>query len=184
MIAAACGDLLSPTATVAFEELVVLAQRPGAPTPPDVTFWVRNGGETVQALRHPDPFGTVFAEVSFPVGSLASLNGEPISSVDSVRVTISATTGIYEISLSPSGLAFAPGALPTAVFSYSLYGDLSVADGMATFDNRQAYAGALAVWEEVTVGQWRIARGSTAPRIDEIEARVVAPGTFLVAAVR
>ncbi len=99
-------------------------------------------------------------------------------------MTVDPRGGSYGFTLSPPGLEFTPSSAPTVDFSYGLYGDLAVADGVQSFADRSAYAAALEVWEEVTIDGWRIARDSSPSGVDAVESAVAASGTFVVAARR
>lgn len=184
-IGAACGDVLNPVGTtVTRAELLALPLQSAAPPLQTVTFPVRNDMVTVRSLRHADAFGTLFIELRFPQGSLASLNGQPLTTTDTVQITIQPLAGQYGFTLSPSGLAFTLSGTPTVEFSYALYGDFTVADDEPAFADRATYAAALEVWEEVNIDQWRVARGSSVSGVDAIAAALDAPGRFLLAARR
>ncbi|MEE8250217.1 MAG: hypothetical protein V3R24_00620 [Gemmatimonadales bacterium] len=71
-------------------ELLVLPLQTTAPATPQVSFQVLNSSSVVRTLRHADPLGTLFAEFSFPAGSLASLGGQSIGPGDSLLITVSA----------------------------------------------------------------------------------------------
>ncbi|MDH5195945.1 MAG: hypothetical protein OEY20_01695 [Gemmatimonadota bacterium] len=160
--------------------LVVLALDAAAPAPVSATFFVPNGRSTVRTLRHPDQFNTLYLELRFPVGALASLNGQPLTADDSVEVTVQPLAGGYGFTLSPSGLTFSANP-PTALFSFGRYAD--PAAGLAVFPDREAYLAALDLWREVGVDQWATAPGSGPVGVDEVRATVGAPGRFRLAAV-
>ena len=165
----ACGDAATPGGnTVPTADLVVLRQSANADPPGQISFLVPNRIVTERTLRHPDAFNTAYLTIRFPSGSLSVLNGVPLTLADTVRITLEPRTGEYGFTLSPSGLEFTLSNTPTVEFSYGLYGDLSVANGIAAFPTRAAYGEALEIWEEVTIGQWRVARGSSSVGIDAV----------------
>lgn len=175
-------DVTVPNDTpVTTRDLVVLGLDPGAPAPTGASFWVTNAGATVRTLRHPDVNSTLYLRLDFAAGGLASLDGQPLGPDDSALVTVTPLSGGYGFTLAPAGLAFAPGALPTALFSFGRYGDATVADGL--FASPEAYVGALEVWRETGSDRWSVARGSTGAGIDEIRATVEGPGRYWLAAV-
>jgi hypothetical protein len=181
----ACQDIGVPTdTTVPTSDLVVLPLAASAPAPFPLTFYAYNGKPVVQTIRHADAFNTVYLELQFPAGCLSSLNGTPLSVTDSLLVTVQPRSDGYGFTLSPSGLVFTLGSTPSVTFSFGRYADASVADTVPGFANRQAYLSALDVWQEVTIGRWRIARGSSPSGVDEIGAAVDAPGEFVLAAAR
>lgn len=183
LLAAACTDVLQPGSALTTEELLPLGLSAQAAAPPSATFWVYNDHLTVRSLRHSDAFNTLYAELRFPPGILASLNGTPLGPNDSVQVTVTARAGGYGVTLGPSALAFAIDATPTVTFAYARYGDVSVADGSA-YESRTAYAAALDVWEEFSPGRWRVARASALQAGDQIGAAIDAPSRVMVAAPR
>jgi hypothetical protein len=182
--ALSCEDLGIPTPTVTEADLLVLAQEAGAPAPAAAGFWVANGTARVRALRHPDAFNTLYLELSFPAGSLADLDGDPLGPEDSVWVTIEPLAGAYGLTLSPAGLTFAAGARPTARFAFARYADPSVADGEPAFADRDAYLTALDLWREVGIDRWEVAAGSGSAGVDQIAAALDAGGRYWLAAVR
>lgn len=180
----ACEDLSFPGATVATDDLVVLAQAADAPAPGTASFWVTNAATRVRSLRHPDAFNTLYLELRFPAGSLDQLDGQPLGADDSVLVTVEPLAGGYGFSLSPDGLTFAAGAQPAALFAFGRYGDASVADGEPSFPDREAYLAALEVWRDVGLDAWSVARGSSAAGVDAMSASLDAAGRYWLAAAR
>jgi hypothetical protein len=175
-------DLLPPDdTTVPTADLVVLALDPAAPAPAGASFYVANATTTVRTLRHPDATSTLYLELRFVPGALASLNGTPLGADDSVLVTVTPLAGEYGFTVSPSGLVFTDGLAPTAVFSFGRYADPSVADGL--FASREAYVDALDVWAEVGFDAWTVAPGSGPDGVDEVRASVEAAGRYWLAAV-
>jgi len=179
---AACTDVTPPTdSSVPTSDLVVLGLAPSAPQPAPASFYVSNARSAVRTLRHADGFNTLYLELRFPPAGLASLDGVPLSLTDSVLMTVEPLEGGYGFTLSPSGLAFTQGSVPTALFSFARYADPSVADGV--FPDRATYLAALEVWSETGVGRWTVARASGSAGVDEISAAVDAPGRHWLAAV-
>jgi hypothetical protein len=180
----ACEDVQLPGGgTVPTADLVVLPLQSGAPAVAPATFWVYNSRLVSQVLRHQDAGLNDYLRIDFPEGCLSRLNGSPLSVDDSVQVTVEARPGEYGLTLSPSGLEFTL-ETPTVTFFFGRYADLSIIAGEPSFPDEAAYLAALEVWEEVTVGQWRVARASGASGVDAIAAAVDAPGELLVAARR
>jgi hypothetical protein len=180
--AAACVDVTLPEdATVSTADLVVLPLDAAAPPPQPASFYVTNAAAAVRTLRHPDAFNTLYLELRFAAGGIASLNGQPVGPADSVLVTVTPLAAGYGFTLAPAGLTFTPGIQPTALLSFGRYGDASMADGL--FTSRDAYVAALDIWTEVGVERWSVARNSVATGIDEVRATVEAPGRFRLAAV-
>jgi hypothetical protein len=181
LAASACTDVGLPgDQSVPTADLVVLALDAGAPVPVSTTFFVPNGRSTVRTLLHPDQFNTLYLELRFPAGALASLNGQTLTTDDSVQVTVGPLAGGYGFTLSSSGLTFTENA-PTALLSFGRYADPSA--GIAAFPDREGYLAALDIWNEVALDRWAIARGSGSAGIDEVRATVDAPGRFRLAAV-
>lgn len=177
----ACADIGLPgDATVPTADLVVLDLQTTAPAPAAATFTVPNDRATVQTIRHPDPFNTLYLELRFPAGALQALNGAPLGAGDSVEVTVQPLAGGYGFTLSPSGLTFT-GSAPTALLSFGRYADASA--GAAAFGDTDAYLAALELWTEVGLGRWAVARGSGPAGVDEVRASMDAPGSYLLAAV-
>jgi hypothetical protein len=182
--AVACSDL-GPVedATVSTQELLVLPRQAGTPTVAQSSFFVLNNATTVRRLLHADAFNTLYLELRFPNGSLGSLNGQAVAAADSVLVTVQPRAGGYGLVLSPNGLEFTS-ARPAATLSFAQYGDLSVADGSATYASRSAYADALALWFEITPGRWHRVSGSGFDGGDAVTGPIAEPGTYVVAAPR
>lgn len=140
-----------------------------------------NDRTAVRQIIHADPFNTPFLEIRFPAAWAAELGGTPVGQDDSVTVVVQPEFGTYGFTLSPSGLVFNTSALPTVRFFYGMYGDLSVSAG--SYDSEADYAAALAIWHEVTPGQWETV--PTDPDgLDVIRAAIGEPGTYIVAARR
>jgi len=178
----ACVDVTVPNDTpVTTGDLVVLGLDPGAPAPTGASFWVTNAGATVRTIRHPDAFNTLYLELRFAAGGLASLGGQPLGPDDSAMVTVTPLSGRYGFTLGPAGLAFTTSAAPTALFSFGRYADPSVANGL--FATPDAFIQALDIWRETGSDEWSVARGSAGAGIDEIRATVDGPGRYWLAAV-
>jgi hypothetical protein len=175
---------VAPAEILGIADLIVLSQQSNAPAPPAETVWVSNSRRTIVRIIHPDNFNTLYLELTFPAQSLESLNGVPLSSTDSLEVTIVPRQGQYGFDLSPSGIEFNPGSEPTAVFSFSVYGDASVGTSSATYASSADYVAALDIWNQVTVDQWQIASDSRSTGVDEVGASVETSGRFVLAAPR
>jgi hypothetical protein len=175
-------DLLPPDdTTVPTADLVVLALDPAAPAPAGASFYVANATTTTRTLRHPDATSTLYLELRFAPGALASLDGTALGPDDSVLVTVTPLAGAYGFTLSPDGLVFTEGLAPTAVFSFGRYADPSVADGL--FASREAYVDALDVWAEVGFDAWAVAPGSGPGGVDEVRGSTEVAGRYWLAAV-
>jgi len=159
LLLSGCEDLNLPGAGVATSDLLILPLQAGASAPGGVSFYVSNRGTTTRSLTHGDGFNTVFASVTFPSGSLASLDGATLGLDDSVRVTLSPDPGAYGVHLAPDGLRFASLGPPVLTFSYARYGDFSVAAG-SRYADPAAYAEALGVWRERSLDLWGSVDGS------------------------
>jgi hypothetical protein len=185
LAAAACQDVSFPgSTTVSGSELLVLGLASSAQLPTAQTFWVSNGAALVRTLRHPDAFNTLYLQLSFPAGSLESLNGQPLASDDSVQVTLEPLASGYGFTLSPGGLVFSSQDPPTALLSFGRYADASVADGDPSFPTVTDYLDALEIWQEVGVDRWQVAPASQTVGADEMRCTVDAPGRYRLAARR
>jgi hypothetical protein len=181
----ACSDLGPPAdTTLRSAELLAVGLAAAAPGVTELSFWVGNARPATYRLIHPDGFNSPYVELAFPSGSLRSLDGTEIGPTDSVRVTVFPEPDGYGLTLRPAGLELTPTALPTARFALAAYGDLSVADGSATYANRSAYASALSLWEEVGIDLWELVPGSRFVTGDNVTGTIAGPGRFLVAAPR
>jgi hypothetical protein len=184
LVVVGCEDLGLPGGgTVATADLVVLPLQTGAPPVTPQSFYVYNGRPVTRQLTHSDAALNAYLRIEFPPGCLSSLNGTPLSIDDSVFVTVESRAGGYGLTLSPSGLEFTL-ETPTVTFFYGRYADPSVADAEPSFADVAAYLAALEVWEEATVGRWRVARASGPAGVDAIAAALDAPGELLIAAAR
>lgn len=161
LLLAACEDLNFPGGVPA-SDLIILPLSSSAPAPAGLSFYVSNARTTARNLIHNDGFPTTFASVSFPAGSLASLDGVALTASDSVLVTLTVDAGIYGVHLAPDGLRFASPARPTLTFSYAKYGDLTVAAG-SQYPDPGAYAEALEIWHEGGLDLWTAVGSSGSP---------------------
>ena len=84
-----------------------LAFQTTAPAPITTSFVVANDRPTVRQVLHPDAFNTPYVVLTFPGGSLASLDGTSLGPGDSVTIVIRPEVGLYGFTLSPRGLTFA-----------------------------------------------------------------------------
>lgn len=162
----------------------MLPQQSGTPTVAAATFYAVNSRTVSRTLRHSDGAATLFADVRFPAGSLASLDGAPIGAGDSVRMTVTPDADTYGITLSPAGLAFAAGARPTVTLSYVRYGDLEAGLDSPRYPDVLSYATALDVWREVSVDRWAVAVGSGGTGSDAVTASLSGGGRYVAAAPR
>ncbi len=179
---AACGDLdFIGDTTLPTADLLILPLTPSAPAAPSAIFFVANDRVTTRRLLHTDQFNSLYLEVRFPVGSLATLNGTAVGPADSARVTLDPEPGGFGVTVSPNGLEFAT--RPTATFVFAAYGDISVATG-SSYGSPTAYAQALTLWYEVTPGRWRRVSGSGYTGNDAVSGSLAQPGTYIVAAPR
>lgn len=164
--------------------MLILPLDAQATTPASATFYVFNARRTVRRLSHSDGFNTLYVEVDFPAGSLESVGDTPLGSNDSVQVTLSARSGQYGVTLSPSSLDFVSGREPIATFSYAVYADASVAEGSSRYATTLAYLDALRLWTEISPGLWQTVSGSGPAGTDQVRGALRQPGTFVVAARR
>ncbi len=180
-----CSDLAVPgTMLLSTEDLLILPFQSGTPQPDATSFWVHNSMQTVRLMTHPDQFNTPYLELTFPVGSLASLGGETLLDDDSVLVTVSPWNGQYGFTLSPSGLAFRPDATPVAKLRFGAYADASIVDQSSRYATPAEYAAALDIWQEVTVATWQVAMNSAPAPSDAVSANVEGAGEYILAAPR
>ncbi len=179
----ACGDLgLTGDTTLPTADLLILPVTPTAPSVPTASFFVANDRVTTRRLHHSGGL-ELYLQVQFPMGSLETLNGNPVGAGDSVRITLDPEPGRFGVTLSPNGVAFAASARPIAEFSFAAYGDISIANG-SSYSSPFAYAQALALWYEITPGRWRRVSGSGFTGSDAVRGTLNEPGTYLVAAPR
>ena len=178
-----CSDLaIDSDVTLATSELLILGMQPAGGTLDVESAYVRNDREAFVRLQHADAFRTLYAEVRFPIGAIASLDGQPVGPTDSVLIQLDPESSSYGVTLSPPGLV--TGAAPRATFSFATYGDFSVADGSPTYQSRTEYASALTLWFETTVGRWQRVSGSSFTGADAVTGPLREPGRYLVAAPR
>lgn len=182
LLLAACEDLNLPGGGVATADLLILPLQSGTPAPGGLSFYVYNQSTTTRSLIHSDGFNTVFASITFPSGSLASLDGVALGAGDSVLVTLSPDPGTYGMHLAPDGLRFASLGRPALTFSYARYGDFSVAAG-SRYPDPAAYAEALGLWRESSLDAWA-SLTSTGNAGTSVTASLSQGGHYLVAALR
>jgi len=183
VVLGACSDLTVPSdSLLGTDDLLILAMQADAPQPESVSFWVYNSRQTVRRLVHPHAQLIPFLELTFPAGSLASLDGDPLADGDSALVTVDPWTGQYGVTLSPSGLSFNASVAPTAKFFFGFFADATVADQSSTYATSADYAAALEIWHEITVAQWQVAHNSGPAGIDAISATTAATGEYVLAA--
>jgi hypothetical protein len=179
----ACENVNFPSGgTLATDDLLILPLSPSAPQPAGASFYVYNAHATTGTLLHNDGFNTLFAQLDFPRGSLARLNGVSLGADDSVLVTVTADAGVYGIRLAPDGLEFTPSGGPTLTLSYVRYGDLTVAAG-SRYADAAAYASALGTWFETSTDTWSQA-GTGGAAGSNVSATLAQPGHYIAAAPR
>ncbi len=185
LVLAACSDVLDFESTaVTTAELLILPLQTTAPATSEVSFQVVTSTSVVRTLRHADPLGTLFAELSFPAGSLASLDGQSIAPGDSLLITVSATGGQYGITIKPIALTFTAGNAPSVTFSAAVYGDFSIAEASSRYTSADDYLAAVEVWEETTPGLWTVVP-STVDRVrTAVTGALSRAGTYVIAARR
>ncbi len=185
MLVTACSDLTEPAdLLLSTSDLLILPMQVGAPEPAPVSFWVHNDRSTIQRLVHPDAVSAPYLELSFPAGSLLSLNGAPLGGTDSALISVDARPGHYGFTISPAGLAFQESAAPTVKIWYGWYADASIADQSDKYDSANEYAAALEIWLEITVDLWRVSAGSRSDGTDRTAATVEETGQYVLAAPR
>ncbi len=183
-ITLSCGEEISGPTTVATGDLLILAMQATAPAVPPSSFFAHNSRLTTERLLHSDPANTLFMQLTLPARTLSSLNGVPLTLQDSVLLTVQPTAGIYGFTLSPSGLAFTLGEVPTTRISFAVYGDFTVVDDSPSYESAGQYAAALQFWFEVTPGRWRPVTSSRLSGTDAVEGPIDQPGIYIVAAPR
>ena len=185
LLTTACSDLTEPVDTLlSTADLLVLPLQAAAPAPSSANFWVYNERQTTHRLIHTDAVNNPYLELTFPTGSLLSLNGTPLGNSDSAFVTVDARPGHYGFTISPAGLSFQENAAPTARFFFAWYADGSIADASDKYQTPSAYAAALDIWWETTVDLWRVAASSRPDGTDIVAATVGATGEYVLAAPR
>lgn len=182
LLACACGDLALPfDRTLGDANLLFLPLQAAATGVPLVSIYV-NSRPTTATLRHTDQFNTVFAQVTFPAGSIAANGGAVVSASDSVRITISSSASAYRITITPDEIDFTGAVVLT--FSAAIFGDFSVAGGATRFVTPEGYLADLAIWEEISPGQWRAVPSSVDAVRTTVRATLSGGGTFALAAER
>jgi hypothetical protein len=184
-VVASCSDVSGPPSnTLTTDQLLVLDLQSTAPPVSSVTKWISNQSGGTILLTHADGNLTVYAEVDFPPNALSSVNGQRLTTTDSVLINVTPRTDGYGITISPSGLEFTLSDIPTVTFSFARYADPSAGASDPTYGDVNAYVNALDVWFETSVDAWNRANGSGSVGADEISAGVDQPGTFVIAAPR
>ncbi len=185
MLVTACSDLTEPVDTLlSTANLLILPLQAGAPAPGSTSFWVYNARPTTHRLVHADAVNNPYLELTFPAGSLLSLDGAPLGGGGSALVTVDARPGHYGFTISPAGLSFQDDAAPTARFFFAWYADGSIADASSKYDTPSEYAAALNIWWETTVDLWRVAASSRPDGTDIVAAIIEATGEYVLAAPR
>lgn len=178
-----CTDVLDIASSVDRGQLAVLQLQGGTPAVSSQQFYVANNRQTTRTLVHPDAAGNQYAQVRFPSGSLATINGRTATASDSVLVTVQPEPGAYGLTIGTSGtVTFASTARPTATFFYGRYGDLTGSRSGSRYTTNVQLAQALELWREELVGRFSAVAGSGASGTDAVGGPVSAAGIFLVAA--
>jgi hypothetical protein len=140
------------------------------PPPPDTTVTFIAGEPRVIVLRHGPPEYIVFAELIFPPPAFAERGRE-------VRVEVRPRPGVYGLEVATS-LPIRDSA--AIVFKYARY-FAAPAKARAIYGSDVAYERVLGIGQVRTGGMLALLP-STRPGPDQLQARLSAPGTYLVAA--
>lgn len=159
-----------PTATRVLPLARVLVLETGGPSPSDTSVSFAAGTPRVIILRHGPPENIVFAKLSFAANAFAD-------SGQTVKVDVRPRPGVYgvdvAISLPLSGSA-------NVLFDYARYFS-APARARQVYGSNAAYERALAVGRLLPENQIELPP-STRPAPDNLEARMPAAGSYLVAA--
>jgi hypothetical protein len=153
---------------VPVSEAIVLET--SGPPPPDTTVTFIAGEPRVIVLRHGPPEYIVFAELIFPPPAFAERGRE-------VRVDVHPRQGVYGLEVATS-LPVRDSA--TIVFKYARYFAAS-AKARAVYGSDVAYERALSIGQ-VRSGDMVALLPSARPGPDQLQAPLVASGSYLVAA--
>jgi hypothetical protein len=178
LAAAACGGSRSSgdnqTAAAARGRVVALSEaivlETSGPPPPDTTVTFIAGELRTIVLRHGPPDYIVFAELVFPPAAFAERGRE-------VRVDVRPRPGVYGLEVATS-LPIRDSA--QIVFKYPRY-FAAPARSRVVYGSDVAYERALAIGRLMPGGRLGLLP-STRPVPDLLQARLPAPGTYLVAA--
>ncbi|HEV8304523.1 MAG TPA: hypothetical protein VGQ25_06175, partial [Gemmatimonadales bacterium] len=122
LVAAGCSDETGPSPTAVQAPLAALVSAPGthilrqSPTAPklqayQVSFWAKRGTQTTIFLNYrrapgqwlPDPF----LRFKIPInGLVAGAGGVPLDRGDSVLITLTVDTVLFNVDFQPSGVLF------------------------------------------------------------------------------
>lgn len=142
------------------------------PPPSDTTVTLTAGEPRVVVLRHGPPENVVFAELSFASNAFRADSGQP------VRIEVRPRPGVYGLDLTAS----APLDRGTAVtFKYARYFS-APARARVAYGSDVLYERALAVGQIETGSAQLALLPSSRPVADNLQARLPAAGTFVVAA--
>lgn len=180
---AGCDDGgVNPTG-LARTALLALARADGAaPAPTVTTIPVRHNQSRTALINHPDAGPTLFVELFFPQQSILHVNGQQVCDTCTVTVTVTATPGVYGVTITPANMIFNAAGTPTVTFGYDVYGDFSVRDSSTQYPTDPAFDVALALWYEATPGQWRRGRNSSHTAPGRVVSGIEGPGALLLAA--
>ena len=142
------------------------------PPPSDTTVTLTAGEPRIVVLRHGPPENVVFAELSFAPNAFRADSGQP------VRIEVRPRPGVYGLDLTAS----APLDRGTSVtFKYARYFS-APARARVAYGSDVLYERALAVGQIETGTAELALLPSTRPVADNLQARLPAAGTFVVAA--
>ena len=139
----------------------------------DTSLMVPVDQRRVVILRHGAPDNTMFAEVSFPVGTFDAPD------VDSVRVNLVARPGIYGLDIT-ADVPIGPGA--ELVFKYPLHFS-SPAGALERYGTDAAFEQVLFIGRLLDDGRVAVLE-STRPASDNLRAVLPTGGTYVVAGPR
>jgi hypothetical protein len=178
VLAVACGGRAGPkkgvdpsaARVVPLSSAIVLET--AGPPPSDTTVTFTAGQPRVIVLRHGPPENVVFAELLFPPSAFRADSGRP------VRVEVRPRPGVYGLDLITS-VPLGEGA--SVVFKYARYFS-APARARAAYGSDVLYERALAVGQYRPGGAEVAMLPSTRPVADNLQARLPAAGTYVVAA--
>lgn len=177
-LALACGgrarskDAVDPNAVRLVPLASAIVLETAGPPPSDTAVTLTAGIPRVVVLRHGPPENVVFAELSFTADAFRADSGQP------VRIEVRPRPGVYGLDLTASA-ALDRGAFVT--FKYARYFS-APARARAAYGSDVLYERALAVGQLETGAAQLALLPSTRPAADNLQARLPAAGTFVVAA--
>jgi hypothetical protein len=166
------GKGVEPSATRVIPLAAAIVLETAGPPPSDTTVTFVAGDPRTIVLRHGPPENVVFAEVTFAPSAFHADSGRP------VQVEIRPRPGVYGLDLLTS-VPFSEGA--SVVFEYPRYFS-APAKARVIYGSDVLYERALAVGQLLATGQSLSLLPSTRPAVDNLQAALPGPGTYLVAA--